>query len=216
MITRMTRQEKNFWNKFKKQSLDDIEFLIKNNKDISALRNILCMIDALAGFFTGRKDKGVEKSWFSYIDRVMKRVKNLNIKGSNLYFPNLKIYSYHRRERNTGSRKKQNIENCCALLYSIYRTGVIHDGMLPVSFFITKTNNNVWIIRKGDKQYKIGIDVVRLSDALRDSIERYEKSFESDPKRIKNFRKRFQFLKGKYIFRKTSPIKFNSKKSEKN
>ena len=89
------------------------------------------------------------------------------------------------------------------LLYPIYRTSVIHDGVLPTSFFVTrqKTNGNVWLIDKTNSDYKIGLNILELFVALKDSIYRFEESFENDKERIKNFRKRYNFLKNSYILK---------------
>jgi len=201
-MNELTKEEKTFWKYLKDEIITETDFLIKNHKDALALKNILCAIDALAGLFTGRERMNVEESWFSYIDRVMKGVKRVNIKKMNLYFPNPNLYSFHRNER--GSQKKQDIENCCMLLYPIYRTSVIHDGVLPTSFFITRkeANDNIWLIDNTNSDYKIGLNILELFDALKDSIYRFEKSFDNDKERIKNFRKRYKFLNSSYILKK--------------
>ena len=203
-MDRLSKDEKLFWDNLKKEINSDTAFLLKNKKDELALKNILCAIDALAGLYVGREKNGVEKSWFSYIDKVMINVKNVNIKGMRLYFPDLSIlYSFHRNERGTRDYKKQDIENCCMLLYPIYRTSAIHDGVLPGSFFITrqKTNGKVWLVDNAVFDYKIGLNVPELFNALRNSIKRFEESFSNDEERVKYFRKRYNFLKDRYILK---------------
>jgi len=204
MINKLLKEEEEFWENLKKEIISETDFLIKNHRDALALKNILCAIDALAGLFVGREKNNVERSWFSYIDRVMKETKKVNIKKMGLYFPNLSLDSFHRSERATQNRKKKNIENCCMLLYPIYRNSVIHNGVLPSSFFITrqKTNDNVWLIENTNSDYKIGLNILELFSALKDSIHRFEKSFNNDKERIKNFRKRYDFLKNNYILKK--------------
>lgn len=198
----LTKNEEIFYRKLKKQYLDDIDFATRNNKDVQALRDILCMIDSLAGLFTGREDSGVEESWFSFIDRVMKDSKNLNITNLELHFPNLKIYSYSRTER-INRRKKNQIENCCALLYSIFRTGVVHDGILPDTFYLTRTSTELWEIEEDDGEYSIGLNVLKLKDALEDAISRFEQSFDNDQERARRFKERYRFLQDRYIVKKT-------------
>ena len=90
------------------------------------------------------------------------------------------------------------------LLYPIYRNSVIHNGVLPTSFFITRqeTEGNVWLINNTNSDYKIGLNILELFSALKDSIHRFEKSFNNDKERIKNFRKRYDFLKNNYILKK--------------
>ena len=203
-MNKLTKEEKIFWENLKKEIISETDFLLNKNKDALALKNILCAVDALAGLFVGREKNGVEESLFSYIDRVMKEVKKVNIKKMDLYFPNLSLRSFHRKERGIQNHKKQNIENCCMLLYPIYRTSAIHDGVLPASFFITRegTNSNIWLIYSSNSDYRIGLNILELFDALKDSIERFEKSFDNNKERIKNFKKRHNFLKNSYILKK--------------
>lgn len=205
-MNKLTNEEKIFWENLKKEIISETDFLLKNSKDALALKNILCAIDALAGLFIGRGNNKVEESWFSYIDRVMKEVKKVNIKKLNLYFPNLKINSFHRNERRMQNSKKLDIENCCMLLYSIFRNSVIHNGILPDNFSIIRSgaNGDVWKINNVNSDYKIGLNILELFSALKDSINRFEKSFDNDRERIKNFRKRYNFLKTSYILEKNN------------
>src|SRR3989344_1719010 len=167
MINKLLKEEEEFWENLKKEIISETDFLIKNHRDALALKNILCAIDALAGLFVGREKNNVERSWFSYIDRVMKETKKVNIKKMGLYFPNLSLDSFHRSERTTQ-----------------------------------KTNDNVWLIENTNSDYKIGLNILELFSALKDSIHRFEKSFNNDKERIKNFRKRYDFLKNNYILKK--------------
>lgn len=203
-MDKLSESEIFFWNNFKNEALSDINFLLKNKKDHIALKNILCAIDVLAGLFVGREKNVVEESWFSYIDRVMGECKKINLKKMGLHFPNLKIPSFHRNERERKFKRKKDIENCCALLYPVYRTSAIHNGVLPESFFITResASSNVWIVNKSKSGYKIGLNILELFDALKKSMNRFEKSFKNDPNRIKNFRKRYNFVKSSYLIEK--------------
>lgn len=201
----MDKPEKEFWEKFTAQNLNDIEFNLNHGRDEAALKIILCFIDALAGFYVGRRDKdSIEDSWFSFIDREMKGVKKLNLKNLKLRLANIELYEYKRNQRNV-KKKIQIIENCCSLLYSIYRNISIHDGFWPDNFILFRSkNNSVWLVIYDNlTEFRIGLNIVEFYKELQKTVKNFTPQLNNkNSERYKKFKIRYDELKSKFKIQK--------------
>lgn len=197
--------QKTFWKNFTERSLEDIKFSLKHGREVATLTLMLCFIDALAGFYTGRRDSSVEESWFSFVDRKLKNTKRLNLGRLRLKFGSDVLYSYIRRQR-VSKKKSSEIENACALLYSIYRAGLVHNGHLPKNFGITRRDTPaVWCVsfkpKIDDTIIILNIDGLYLD--VKSSVDNFSQELEGDvADRREKFERRYDFLLNHYQLEK--------------
>jgi len=203
----MTKQEKTFWEKFKRWHIESIDRCIANNVNFGAATLILTTIDALGGFYKGLIEKKVNRKKKLLVrmggSRANPPKKIYTIKGvkyeessSRDVFVNF-IKNYMRdffEEVQKGTRKKRAVE----ILYSHFRNGLVHEGGPKIGTGVYR-NYSPELFKSYPKQkIFMAINLLSFRDRFVKALYDYEKDLfdiKNQPERLKRWRDRFNYLK---------------------
>lgn|GEM_PF-843862 len=175
----MNRNEEIFWEGFKKELVEPVNFLIKNNFDMAAAKLILTGIDSLAGFYKGERENNysVSKRFIEFVQEYMSNFDKINFIGTGL--------------KNAKNDKK--FDKPSEILYYIFRNGLLHEGELGIGARIYR-NNNRKILWSGEGIDIFEINILGFFEYYKKAISDYEKALFSSDTLKKNFSRRYEML----------------------
>lgn len=163
------------WNELKERYLKDIELLMNNDRDISAMLIICAFIDIVASFYQGRdSEKGVKKSFREFSEKYLSDFKRVSF-GDLLF----------------NSDKNEKVNDLIDLLYFCYRNGLIHEGRLP---------KGIELIRNSDflcKNCAVGtmeLNILGMYHCLLNAVHLFEKDLFNDSLMQEKYKKRMMYL----------------------
>ncbi|MBI4078965.1 MAG: hypothetical protein HY429_01570 [Candidatus Levybacteria bacterium] len=169
----MNEQEKEFWEKFKRWNLDDIERTIKTEAYVGAAKLICCVIDALAGFrFGAVSNQGSKFRFISFVKEFMPKFKYRLLAKRN----GIVIY------------KRSILE----MLYNNFRSGLIHEGLPGIGTGIFR-DENIHSLFRIPKPDKLEINVLGLFEYLKFALSEYEGKLNKGIF-LNEFRERLNFI----------------------
>ena len=216
----MTKEEKAFWEKFKRWHLESIDRCIANDVNFGAATLILITIDALGGFYKGLIEKEVEEIYKCKKCGSQKKIRKkkwLVRVGGNRVNPAKKIYSidgikyeesnsrdvfvnfiknYMRdffKEVQEGTKKKRAVE----ILYSHFRNGLVHESGPKIGTGVYRSYSPELFKSYPKQKIFMAINLLSFRDRFVKAFYDYEKDLfnEKQPERLKRWRDRFDYLK---------------------
>lgn len=176
----MDYNEEKFWENYKKELVNPIDVLIRNNKDIAASKLILSGIDSLAGFYAGRVRMGLVKETFiDFVEKYMPKFDSIKFTGEKLI--NFK----------TGNE----IEKPSEILYHIFRNDLIHDGTLGIGVEVYR-DTDIKILWTGSGMQIFRINILGFFEYYKKAIKEYEKDLLIDNILKKNFSDKYNIVTG--------------------
>lgn len=217
----MTKQEKSFWEKFKRWHLGSIDRCIANDVNFGAATLILTTIDALGGFYKGLIEKEIIEIYKCRKcgdKKRLKRKKWLVRMGGNRTNPANKIYTINGinyEESNSkgafvnfiknymrdffemvqkGTKKKRAVE----ILYSHFRNGLVHEGGPKIGTGVYRNYTPELFKPNPGQKIFMAINLLSFRDRFVKALYDYEKDLfdiENQPERLNRWRDRFNYLK---------------------
>ncbi|KKP88720.1 MAG: hypothetical protein UR93_C0009G0008 [Berkelbacteria bacterium GW2011_GWA2_35_9] len=187
-----------FWNKFKRWHLDDIDICLANNANYAATKTMLSLIDSLGGFYGGL----IEYNNIYYVPAGggsrSKKIYDINNKsfeksGSKKQFLNFtKNYLHEFFETKLPFGKNIRLSD---VLYEHFRCGIIHEGQPKFGTGITKENTPI-VIYTNYKNIPVVLNILALRDMLRRAVFEYERDLSDNkqPERMIRWQIRYDFL----------------------
>lgn len=188
----MNKEEKDFWKRYVRWTLDDIDICYKHKANVGAAKLICAAVDALGSFYVGRGYENDEQkirakggSGKSGIVRAGSR--DAFIAFVSNYMPEIKKFIL--RIEDVGKK------NGAELLYDHFRNGLIHEGLPGIG---------LGIIRKRDKRFFLPaegfvalVNLPALKATFKQAVRKYSKSLNDDsqPERLHRWRDRYLYLK---------------------
>jgi len=172
----MNRQEKEFWARFKRWCLQDIEKAIQVEAYVGAAKLICCAIDALSGFrFGATSYAGSKFRFISFMKEFMPRFK-------------------YRLVAKSGGKvlyKRSILE----MFYDNFRSGLIHEGLPGIGTGVFK-NEDTHLLFRTPTPEKLEINIFGLFEYLKFAFGEYEKKLNRGVF-LTEFRSRLNFLNDK-------------------
>lgn len=172
----MNRQEKEFWERFKRWHLDDIEKAVKAGAYVGAAKLICCAIDALSGFrFGAATYAGSKFRFISFMKEFMPRFK------------------YRLLAKSGGEvRYKRSV---LEMFYKSFRSGLIHEGLPGVGTGVFR-DEDVHLLFRTPTPDRLEINIFALSAYLKFAFKEYEKKL-NNGLFLGEYRRRLNFLSDK-------------------
>lgn len=214
----MTKQEKEFWEKFKRWHLESIDRCIANDVNFGAITLILITTNALGGFYKGLIEKEVTEVYeckkYNNKRKVKKKKWLVRVGGSRanpakkIYFINgIKyeessnrdvfvnfIKNYMRdffREVQKGTKKKRAVE----ILYSHFRNGLVHEGGPKIGTGVYRSYSPELFKSYPQQKIFMAINLLSFRDRFVKALYDYERDLFGLKERLTRWRDRFNYLK---------------------
>lgn len=188
----MNTEEKYFWKKFIKWTLDDIDVCIKHDANAGAAKLMCAAIDSFGSFYVGKGFEGDEnkvrpQGGSSNTSSEQSGVRKAFIAFGSNYLYELKTFII----RIDGLGKKNGVE----ILYDHFRNGLIHAGMPEVGLEIIRENDQEILLQKNG--YIALINIIALRSSLSSGLEKFTADLndKNQPERLIRWRDRYVHLK---------------------
>lgn len=188
----MNKEEKEFWNRFIRWTLNDIDTCFKYKANVGAAKLICTAIDSFGSFYIGR---GFENDEQQVRPKGGSRSSRPTKAGSRDAF--VSFISNYMPEINKFILSIEGIgkKNGSELLYDHFRNGLIHGGLPGIGLgIVRKRDKKVLLPSKG---YIALINLPALKSVLKVAVKHYSKDLSNNglPERLRRWRDRFNYLK---------------------
>ncbi len=180
-----------YWLTLRNRFLKDVELLLQQKRDESAMLLICSFLDSASSFYAGRRtEHGVEKSFRAFVSRYLSAFPRISV-GDLLF----------------DDSRNRRVNDCVDLLYFCYRNGLVHEGALPIGIRLVHPTDNYLFSFNASGTMEINIPMMYLE--LQEAIKQYESDLETDTTLQSNFAARIEYIERKR-FRKEPPSKTNA------
>lgn len=178
----MDENEKDFWEKFKKWQIDDIQIAINCKSYVSAAKLICCAIDSIAGFrFGANSNHGSKFRFTNFVKEFMP--------------------SFKTRLKCTKPRVKDGLvvwetqykRSVIEMFYNNFRSGLIHEGLPGIGTEIVFYHNTKVLFSSPNADL-VRFNILGLFEYLKNALEVYEKRLVIEKELQNNFKKRLSFI----------------------
>lgn len=188
----MNPEEREFWNRLKRWTLNDIDICLGHNANVGAAKLMCCAIESFGSFYIGRgfneDERRVRPKGGSGENRASRvGVKNAFVAFVKNYISELNSFIL----RIEGLGKKNGGE----LLYDHFRNNLIHEGSPSIGIGIIREEGNRILVRA--EGYIALVNLLALRNALERAITSYDGGLndEAQPERLRRWRDRYNDLK---------------------
>jgi hypothetical protein len=176
----MNCNEQKFWEEYKKELVDPIDILIKNQQDSAACKLIISGIDSLAGFYAGRTEAGLVKETFlNFVEKYLPRFNSVKFTGKKLI----------------NFKTEKEIKKPSEILYFMFRNGLIHDSTLGIGTEIYR-DTDISVLWTGSYIQIFRINILGFFEYYKQAIKEYEKDLSADEALKKNFSTKYNVAVG--------------------
>lgn len=176
----MDYNEQKFWESYKKELIDPISILIKNQQDIAACKLILSGIDSLAGFYSGRTEIGrIKETFIDFVEKYLPKFNDVKFTGKKLI----------------NSKTGKEIKKPSEILYHIFRNDLIHDGAVGIGVEVYR-DKDIKILWTGSGIQIFRVNILGFFGYYKRAIDEYEKDLLTDNILKKNFSTKYNMVIG--------------------
>lgn len=187
----MNKEEKYFWDSFKRWTIDDIDICFKYKANVATAKLICCAIDAFGSFYIGRGFRGRESLVRPGGGSGSSNPEKKGSRDAFVAFSSNYIYEAKNLVIKVGGKKKNGTE----FLYDNFRNGLIHGGVPSGGVGIVRTKSKKIFV--GISAQGILINLRPFKTSLKQAIRSYDKDLKdlNQPERLKRWRDRYRYLK---------------------
>ncbi len=176
-----------YWRTICDRLVNDVELLLEEKRDVSAMLLMCSFLDAASSFYAGRTTEGgVGKSFRAFAERYLSAFGR--VQAGDLLFDD----SSNRR-----------VNDCIDMLYFCYRNGLVHEGALPVGIKLVHATESYLFLFNATGTMELNLPIMYLE--LQEAIKQYETDLEADEALQSNFIARVKYIE-RQRFKKDEPI----------
>lgn len=165
-----------YWYALYNRFLNDVELLIQEGRDESAMLLMGSFIDAISSFYTGRTtEKGVKDSFRDFVERYLSTFARVQV-GDLLFNDN----------------RSRHVNDCVDMLYYCYRNGLVHEGLLPVGIKLVRPSEKYLFLFNAMGIMELNTPMMYLE--LKEAIRQYQADLETDTTLQSNFTARMEYI----------------------
>lgn len=188
----MNSIEKNFWDTLKHWVLDDIDVCLDHNANVGATKLIFSAIEVFGSFYVGRGYKNNENLVRAKAGSG-KQVEKAGSKKAFKAFVKSYLPEFNKVIFNINGKRIKAAD----LLYTHFRCGLIHEGVMKVGTGIVKEN---WrdLFVPAPKGFLTFLNIHAMRDYLRTAVNSFDKDLSdlNQPERLRRWGDRYKFLLG--------------------
>jgi hypothetical protein len=170
-----------YWHTLHNRFLDDVELLLREGCDESAMLLMCSFIDAVSSFYTGRAtEKGVKDSFRTFVEQYLSTFARVQV-GDLLF----------------DDSRNRRVNDCVDMLYFCYRNGLVHEGSLPVGIKLVRPSEGYLFLFNAMGIMELNTPMMYLE--LREAIRQYQADLEIDATLQSKFAARIEYIqRGKF------------------
>ena len=158
----MKPEHRDYWNTLYVRLSNDVELLLQEECDESAMLLICSFLDAVSSFYTGRiTEHGVKESFRSFVSHYLSAFARVQV-GDLLF----------------DDSRNRRVNDCIDMLYFCYRNGLVHEGALPVGIELVRSSEGYLFSFNAAGLMKLNTPMMYLE--LKEAIKQYETDLETD------------------------------------
>lgn len=185
MTTSLTKNEKNYWKKYKTDLLQGIDVCLNKNQLFAAGKLIFCAFDSLAAFYIGYNDKRSRNKKVLSGGGGRSRGNIYESSSVKKYFDNyLKNCCNHIYRKTIKINNKK--EAMREVLYEDYRCGLVHEGRPKRNLKLSMDKKSLF-----DNS---SLSLIIMKKILLNSIKIFDGQLGKNGYRVRRWRERYDYL----------------------